>query len=123
MNNNKVFVIDDDLSVRKGLMRLLTAAGLDALDFATVKKFKDSLESGISGCVLLDIRMPGISGEELVAAMKNCGSNLSIIIVSADDDQEARELAKDIGAVGFFRKPVDGAALLDTISWNLRRGQ
>ena len=68
----------------------------------------------------MDIRMPGISGKELLAAMKNCGSRLSIIIVSANDDQEARKLAKEMGAIGFFRKPVDGTALLDSIKWTLK---
>ena len=122
VSSNHVFIIDDDPSVRKGLARLLRAAGYRVKDFATVMEFLGSHDSDISGCVLMDIRMPGISGKELVVAMKNCGSRLCIIVVSADDNQEARKLAKDMGAIGFFRKPVDGTALLDSIKWTLKSG-
>ena len=119
IKSNHVFIIDNDASVRKGLSRLLRAAGYPVKGFVSVMEFLDYFESDMSGCVLLDIKMPEISGKELLAAMKNCGSRLSIIIISTDDDQEARELASDMGATGFFRKPVDGTALLDSIKWTL----
>ena len=124
---NHVFIVDDDPSVRKGFTNLLRAAGYFVKDFATVMeyftavmKFQDFFEQDISGCLLLEIKTPGISNEELVTKMKNCASRLSIIVVSATDDQESRELAKEIGAIGFFRKPVDGTALIDLIKWELK---
>ena len=117
---NHVFIVDDDPSVRKGFTNLLRAAGYCVKDFATVMKFQDFFEQDISGCLLLEIKTPGISNEELVTKMKNCASRLSIIVVSATDDQESRELAKEIGAIGFFRKPVDGTALIDLIKWELK---
>ena len=121
MNGEKhVFVVDDDPSVRIGIGRLLRAAGYNVRIFSNANEFIDFINTPVSGCLILDVRIPGISGKELVAAMKNCGRRLSIIIVSADDDQEARKLAKDMGAIGFFRKPVDGTALLDTIKWTLK---
>ena len=119
IKSNHVFIIDNDASVRKGLAHLLLAAGHLVKDFSTVMEFLDFQEPDMSGCVLLDIKMPGISGKELLAAMKNCCSRLSIIIISTDDSQEATELAKEMGAIGFFRKPVDGTALLDSIKWTL----
>ena len=64
--------------------------------------------------------MPGLSGEELQAELKALGVHLPIIVVTADDDLETRNRAQKMGAAGFFRKPVDGTALLDAIAWALR---
>ncbi len=115
-----VFVIDDDSSARNGLSRLLRAAGYPVHAFDSANKFLEYVDEYTSGCILLDIRMPGMSGDELALELKNRNVNLPIIVVSADDDQENKRLAKDIGAVGFFRKPVDGTALLDMINWTLK---
>ena len=68
----------------------------------------------------MDAGIPGLSTEEKQAEFKSCGARLPIIVVSAHDDTETRQKAKKIGAVGFFRKPVDGTALLDAIDWALR---
>ena len=64
--------------------------------------------------------MPGISWRNLKEELTSRGERLSIIVVTADDDDKTRREAKEIGAVGFFRKPVDGTALLDAIKWVLR---
>jgi FixJ family two-component response regulator len=116
----QVFVIDDDSSVRNGLSRLLRAAGYPVHAFDSANKFLEYVDEFTSGCILLDIRMPGMSGDELALELKNRSVNLPIIVVTADDDQENKRLAKDIGAVGFFRKPVDGTALLDMVNWTLK---
>ncbi len=117
---NCIFVVDDDPSARNGLARLLRTAGHEVRDFASVNEFLNALFRGVSGCVVLDARMPGRSGEELEAELKTRGIDLPIIVVSADDDQETRSRAHKMKAAGFFRKPVDGAALLDAIDWALR---
>ena len=118
--SNYVFVVDDDLSVRNGLSRLLRAAGYNVKVFARAEDFLYDLESEMSGCLILDLRMPGMSGEELAVQLKDRGISLKIIILSADDNQDTRRIAKDIGAVGFFRKPVDGYALVDSVNWALK---
>jgi FixJ family two-component response regulator len=101
-----------------GLGRLLRTAGLDVREFATADEFLDGLEPDMSGCVLvLDARIPGLSGEELQQELKARGVQLPIIVVTADDDPETLRQASSLGAAGFFRKPVDGAALLDAIRW------
>jgi FixJ family two-component response regulator len=64
--------------------------------------------------------MPGLSGEELQAKFQTRGVDLPIIVVTADDDAETRRKALRMKAAGFFRKPVDGTALLDAIRWALR---
>ena len=66
--------------------------------------------------------MPGISGDELAMELKNCNVNLPIIVVTADDNVDTRRIAQEMNAQGFFRKPVDGTALLDAINWIFRPG-
>ncbi len=116
----RVFVVDDDQSARRGLARLLRAAGHDVREFASANEFLDALEPEVSGCVLLDLRMPGLSGEELQAELESLRVDLPIIVVTADDDPATRRQAHAMKAAGFFRKPVDGTALLDAIAWALR---
>ncbi len=117
---NRVFVVDDDPSARNGIARLLRVAGHNVLTFASANEFLDALSSEGSGCVVLDARMPGLSGEELQAELLLRGINLSIIVVTGDDDPETKRKAMEMKAAGFFRKPVDGTALLDAIDWALR---
>jgi len=115
-----VFVVDDDLSARRGLARLLRTAGHDVRDYASGDEFLVALDAETCGCLVLDARMPGLSGEELHGEIKARGLHLPIIVVTADDDPETRKRAEEMGATGFFRKPVDGTALLDAIAWALR---
>ena len=115
-----MFVIDDDPSARKGLTRLLHTAGHNVRDFECANDFLESLDQDLSGCIVLDARMPGLSGEELQAELKKREIYLPIIVVTGDDDPETRKRAAKMKAVGFFRKPVDGTALLDAVNWALR---
>lgn len=115
-----IFLIDDDPSARSGLSRLLRTAGHDVHAFASADEFLDALEPEVSGCLVLDARMPGLSGEELYAELQARGISLPIIVVTADDDPAIRHKAQQLKAVAFFHKPVDGSALLDAIDWALR---
>ena len=119
-NDNCIFLVDDDSSARKGLARLLRAAGYDVRDFASAKDFLDVLGSKASGCLVLDARMSGISNEEVLEELKARNIHLPIIVVTGDDDSETRRKAQKMKAAGFFRKPVDGPALLDAINWALQ---
>jgi len=117
-----VFVVDDDLSARNGLTRLIRTAGYNVHSFATTGSFLKFIESENHGCVLLDARMPGSSGNELKQKLFKYTQKLAVIFVTADDDDDTRRKAKEMHAVGFFRKPVDGTALLDAIEWALKSG-
>jgi FixJ family two-component response regulator len=117
---NCIFVVDDDASARNGLARLLRTAGYDVRDFASAEDFLEGLGSEVPGCLVLDARMPGITSEEILKELSARNIHLSIIVVTGDDDPETRLKAQKMNAAGFFRKPVDGPALLDAINWALQ---
>jgi FixJ family two-component response regulator len=117
-----IFVVDDDVSARKGIARLVRTASYDVRDFASTDEFIDALDSEIPGCVVLDPGISGQSGEELQVKLEVCGLHVPIIVVTTHDDPETRRQAVKMNATAFFRKPVDGTALLDAIEWALRSG-
>ena len=112
-----VYLIDDDPSVRKALGRLLRSANLDAETFSSGEEFLSRPRKNENACIILDIRMPGLTGFDLLERLLTEGIRIPVIAVSAHDDAETREHARELGAVTFFRKPVDDQALLDAIWW------
>ena len=112
-----VYVIDDDESVRKALKRLLRSANLDAETFSSAEEFLSNSRQGQNACILIDIQMPGLTGFDLQKRLLSQEVRIPVIVISASDDVQTREHARDLGAVGFFRKPVDDQALLDAIWW------
>ena len=116
----RVLVVDGDQSARRGLARLLRAAGYDVGECASAGEFLYALEPEMSGCAVLDLRMPGLSAEELWAELESRNAHLPIIVVTAHDDAETKGQARALKSVGFFRKPVDGRALLDAVAWAQR---
>ena len=122
-NNTHVFVIDDDPSVRGGLVRLLSNAGYNVSQFTSLNDFMDTLKPGLSGCILLDSRTLELSDKDLKAEFKKHGVCLPFIIISADDDSKIKQRAHKMKAAGFFRKPIDGTALIDAIEWAVKSGK
>jgi len=113
-----VYLIDDDESVRRALQRLLRSAGLDVKAFPSAEEFLQSGNLDEKGaCIILDIRMPGLTGFDLQEKLNSKGIHIPVITVSAFDDAQTRERARKLGATAFFRKPVDGEALIDAIHW------
>ena len=112
-----VYVIDDDESVRRALQRLLRAAGFEVKAFSSAEAFLQSGNLDERACIVLDIHMPGLTGFDLQEKLASMGIRIPVINVSAFDDAETRERARKLGAVAFFRKPVDGQALIDAIHW------
>jgi len=115
----QVFVVDRDQSARVGLVRLLHRAGHDASGFASTMEFLDALDPGASGCLVLDSETAGPTGKDLQAELKARGMQLPIIMVSSKDNHRIRQGAREMKAVGLYRKPVDGPALLDAVKWAL----
>jgi FixJ family two-component response regulator len=112
-----VYVIDDDESVRKSFERLFRSANMEVKTFSSPADFLDEPLIERKSCIIIDIRMPGITGFDLQARLTTRKITTPVIVVSASDDAQARETAKKLGAISYFRKPVDDQALLDAIYW------
>ena len=97
----------------------MLAADYKVIAYASSDEFLKSPISDKNACLILDARMPGLSGTELQAGLAEKGVKLPVIFVTADDKEETRKKARVFKAAGFFRKPVDGHALLDAIAWAL----
>ena len=114
----RVFVVDADSSARNGLARLLRAAGHEVRACSSSDEFLSSIDPGSRSCAVLDAGILEPGGVELSAAL--AGANLAVIVVTADDAPETRRMARTMQAAGVFRKPVDGTALIDAVTWALR---
>ncbi|MGO4391691.1 response regulator transcription factor [Variovorax sp. M-6] len=112
-----VHVVDDDASIRTGLARLMRAAGRRTMAFESVEAFLAYVEAGGAGCAVLDISMPGLDGLQVRERLMRAAAALPTIALSTHDDDEARRLARKLGAQFFLHKPVDDQALLDAIDW------
>lgn len=114
-----IYIVDDDKFVRRALNRLIRSAGMEARTFAGAKEFLDSGYEVQNACLLTDLKMPGINGIELQQELVRRGDELPTILMTAFDTKETRDQAKQAGAVGYLRKPLDDQALLDLIHWAL----
>ncbi len=112
-----IYVIDDDESVRKAFKRLLRSVNFEAETFSSAEEFLKSQKPDKNACIIIDIRMPGLTGFDLQRKLMAQGSRIPVIVISASDDAQVREQARELGAVAFFRKPIDDQALLDAITW------
>jgi FixJ family two-component response regulator len=116
-----VYAVDDDESMLRSLWRLLSLAGYETRTFASAAEFLENVDTAGYGCVLLDLRMPGMSGLEALDEMKRIGCSLPLIFVSGTGDIPSAVKAVKEGAIDFLTKPVDGSQLLATISAALER--
>ncbi len=121
MKEPTIFIIDDDLSVRKGLTRLVSASGMNTESFASAREFLDSENLDSPGCIILDVQMPGMTGPELQEELGNTSNGLPIIFLTAHGDVRTATNAMKKGAVDFLTKPVDGPKLLETIRISLEK--
>jgi FixJ family two-component response regulator len=110
-----VFVVDDDASVRKSLTRLLTAAGYAVETFASARDFLAFERPPGPGCLVLDVRMPGLTGLDLQDALASAPHRVPIVFITGHGDISMSVRAMKDGAVDFLPKPFDDADLLDAI--------
>jgi FixJ family two-component response regulator len=116
-----IFVVDDDLSVRKALKRLLSSAGYEVRTFGSVEEVLASGRGELPGLFVIDVRMPGLSGLELQRQLAASGSRILVIFITAYRDDQARTLAHQAGAVAYLEKPVDSEVLLGAIRAGLEQ--
>ncbi len=110
-----VFIVDDDASVRRALKRLIKVAGFKAKTFGSAREFINSGHYQSAGVLVLDVRMPGMSGLELQKYLADNGSDMPIIFITAHEDIQASRMALEAGAIEFLKKPFDDQALLEGI--------
>ncbi len=110
-----VYVIDDDESVVRALGRLIRSAGMNVVELSGRHDLADLDNLDPDGCIVSDIRMPSGSGLTIPALLAERHTPLPVIFVTAVEDEETRQEAWQVGAVGFFKKPVDDDDLLNAI--------
>lgn len=116
-----VFVVDDDASMRESLKNLTRSVGLRVEAFASAQEFLRAKLSDEPGCLVLDVRMPGLSGLDLQKRMAETGTDLPIIFLTGHGDIPMSVRAMKAGAVEFLTKPVRDQDLLDAIQQALER--
>ena len=110
-----IAIVDDDDLMRGALEGLLKAVGLPSQAFASAEEFLKSGQQRQAGCLITDIRMPGISGLELQAKLNAENCRIPIIFITAHGDEKMRMQALRAGAVEFMAKPFNDEALLESI--------
>ena len=122
-NSAIVHVIDDDRDVRESLSFLLETAGLAVRAFESGSAFLDALPRAGKGCVVTDVRMPGISGTELLARLRAIGVGMPVIVITGHGDIPLAVEAMKLGAFDFIEKPFDDSTIVAAVEAALREEQ
>jgi FixJ family two-component response regulator len=115
-----VAVVDDDESIREATQSLLLSAGFRAAVFASAEDFLQAPQRQDTACLIVDVRMPGMSGLDLQQQLTRSRSAIALIFITSHEDDEARARALRAGAVDFLYKPFSDEALLRAIRSALR---
>lgn len=121
MNDATVFLVDDDPSVRDSLSLLLSLKGLQTRVYSSAEALLSTYEPDWRGCILTDLKMPGLTGIELQHALAERGSVLPVVVLTAHGDVATTRQALKAGAFDFLEKPVDDDVLLDVLENAIRR--
>ena len=112
---NLVAIVDDDNSMRTAVQDLLEAVSLPVQGFASAEEFLRSGKQRVATCLIVDIRMPGMSGLELQEKLNTEGCRIPIIFITAHGDAKMRAQALRAGAVEFLTKPFDDEILIESV--------
>jgi two-component system response regulator FixJ len=115
-----VYVVDDDQAMVESLTWIIESVGLHAKAYTRAQEFLDQYEHLQHGCILLDVRMPGMSGPELQAKLNSIGATIPIIFISGHGDVPLAVRVMKAGAVDFLTKPFNDQVLLESINKALR---
>ena len=121
MSDSLVWVVDDDEAVCDSLQLLLKTVGLESHAFPDGKSFLEAFDDSLPGCVVVDLRMPGMSGLELQEALHQRHSTLPVIFITGHGTVDSAVHAMRAGAIDFLQKPFDDQELLDTIQRSIQR--
>src|SRR5437870_13710864 len=115
-----IYVVDDDESLRRSLRNFLRSVGFRVETFASAEEFLTSAERENTGCLVLDLRMTGMTGLDLLRHLAVADSRSPAVILTAHGDDETRRRSVEAGAVAFLDKPFHSDALLDAVRAVLR---
>jgi FixJ family two-component response regulator len=118
-----VYVVDDDVSAREGVARLICSAGLTAKTFASGEEFLAAARSKIPGCLILDVNLPGLNGLDLQQEIAESDTEVPIIFLTGCGDIPMTVRAVQAGAANFLTKPVDDEELLKAVRQGLERSR
>lgn len=110
-----VFIVDDDEAMRRGIEFLMQSAGLPARTFESAQAFLDTYQAGTPGCLLLDVRMVGMSGLDLLELLRKRQVHMPVIMVTAYADVPMAVRAMQSGACDFIEKPFEASQLLERV--------
>jgi FixJ family two-component response regulator len=116
MQARTIAVIDDDLRVVESLINLLRSSGYQAEGYGSAEEFLDSGGLQKSSCVITDVEMRQMSGLGLLHHINSTKSPVPVVIITGKPSKDSESFYLEKGAVGFFRKPVDGDALVDLLN-------
>ena len=116
-----VYIVDDDVSVRRSTERLIRSAGFKVLTFNSAREFLASPKPDGPACLVLDVRMPGLSGMELQGELAQSGINIPIIFITGHGDIPMSVRAMKAGAVEFLTKPFRSRSLLEAVRAAIER--
>jgi FixJ family two-component response regulator len=116
-----VCVVDDDLSLLRGLRRLLGASGFTVEPFPSAEAFLESPHRTRAACLVLDVQLGGLTGLELQEQLLAAGSRVPVIFITGHDDPRTRDRAQQVRAFAYLRKPFEDHALIDAINKALGR--
>lgn len=110
-----ISVVDDDSSVREALANLISSVGYEVELYASAEEFLDSSGASVADCLVLDLRMPGMGGLELLRRLTAEGREPPVIVITAHGDDETRDESLAAGAVAFLNKPFKEETILGAI--------
>ena len=114
-DQSTVFIVDDDPSMREMLEWLMSEVGIQTRSFETAKAFLDELRDDTAGCLLLDVRMPGMSGLELQGVLQDRDCPITIIFLTGHGDVPMATMAMSVGAFDFIEKPFNNQRLIEAV--------
>jgi FixJ family two-component response regulator len=112
-----VNVIEDDAATRRALCRLMRSAGFEVASYCCIDEFLDAGPPGPHSCVVTDVHMPGLSALDLPNRLRELDVKVPVIFLTADYSSATLAKIRAAGGRGYFKKPVDDQALIDTIRW------
>jgi FixJ family two-component response regulator len=116
-----VYIVDDDEALRRALDRLFRSVSLETRSYGAAREFLDAQRPDLPGCIVLDVRLPGINGLEFQAQLGDLGINLPVVLITGHGDIPMTVRAMKAGAVDFLPKPFRDQDMLDAVSTAINR--